>query len=202
MKICVKCQTKHNKQGLYCSRKCANSRNWSEADKKKKSESAKKSIKVKEARKKITAESYEKMKLTKQKKYKKLIFSLSYDDLNYSQLRKRIYYEQDGKCNKCKLDKWMGNDIPLELEHKDGNNINNKRKNLEFICPNCHALTPTWRGRNYKKNEKVTDETLFIAIIENNFNFRQALLQVGLVAKGGNYNRCHKLKRDYDKLNK
>lgn len=46
MKICPKCQSDHTKTGTYCSRKCANSRNWSEADKTKKSESAKRSRKV------------------------------------------------------------------------------------------------------------------------------------------------------------
>ena len=30
---------------------------------------------------------------------------------------------------------------------------------------------------------------------------RQSLLEVGLVAKGGNYKRCHRLKKEYDELN-
>ena len=36
MKICPKCETNHNKFGIFCSRPCANSRHWSEEDKKKK----------------------------------------------------------------------------------------------------------------------------------------------------------------------
>lgn len=37
MKNCPKCNQPHEKPGTYCSRKCANSRTWSEEDKKKKS---------------------------------------------------------------------------------------------------------------------------------------------------------------------
>ena len=42
MKICPKCGTEHDKNGLYCSRSCANSRTWSDEDKLKKSVSGKK----------------------------------------------------------------------------------------------------------------------------------------------------------------
>ena len=42
MKPCPKCDTLHDKSGTFCSRSCANSRTWTEEDKKKKSESVKK----------------------------------------------------------------------------------------------------------------------------------------------------------------
>ncbi len=40
-KICPKCHNIHNNSGTFCSRKCANSRQWTNEDKKKKSESIK-----------------------------------------------------------------------------------------------------------------------------------------------------------------
>lgn len=46
MKNCPKCGNEHEKNGRFCSRSCANSRTWSDEDKKKKSNSAKKSTKV------------------------------------------------------------------------------------------------------------------------------------------------------------
>lgn len=52
------------------------------------------------------------------------------------------------KCNNCELTDWLGNPIPLELEHIDGNSSNNKLENLELLCPNCHSLTDTYRGKN------------------------------------------------------
>lgn len=222
-KICRKCGEDFKPQkGLinYCSLQCRNSRTWSIDDKKKKSDSAKKSNKVKLSLEKAhSIESTAKMIETKKKKReyinnifdkirvkrklsrKEKIISLDYSELSYERLRDRIFYEQNGKCNKCELDKWNGEDIPLELEHKDGDNKNNLRENLEGLCPNCHAQTDTWRGRNRKNNkDKVDDVELFNALIEYDWNMRQSLLSVGLAAKGGNYNRCHKLKREYGEI--
>ena len=45
---------------------------------------------------------------------------------------------------------------------------------------------------------RVNDETLFESLLLNMWNFRQSLISVGLAPKGGNYNRCHRLKRNYD----
>lgn len=56
------------------------------------------------------------------------------------------------QCNRCKLTEWLNNPIPLELEHKDGDHLNNNLDNLELLCPNCHTLTPTYRGKNISKN--------------------------------------------------
>lgn len=38
--------------------------------------------------------------------------------------------------------------VPLEIEHIDGNWRNCLESNLSVLCPNCHALTPTFRGMN------------------------------------------------------
>lgn len=54
-------------------------------------------------------------------------------------------------CWRCKNKEWNGLPIPLELEHKDGNGFNNTKENLEILCPNCHAQTPTYKGKNKGK---------------------------------------------------
>lgn len=44
------------------------------------------------------------------------------------------------KCNHCGLGKlWNNNPITLEINHIDGNWLNNLKENLEFVCPNCHS---------------------------------------------------------------
>lgn len=202
MNICKKCGKEFQPvKGLvnYCSLQCRNSRSWSNEDKRKKSISAKNSNKLKNQLESIrTDEIYEKISKTKKEKRKKQILESDYKDLSFESLRFRILYEQENKCNKCGLDKWLGQDIVLELEHKDGNNKNNNRDNLEMICPNCHSLTETWRGRNKReRRHRVPDKQLLESLLVNDWNMRQALLDVGLSAKGGNYNRCHKLKKEY-----
>lgn len=36
----------------------------------------------------------------------------------------------------------------IEIEHKDGNYLNNRPENLMLICPNCHSQTLTYKGKN------------------------------------------------------
>ena len=53
------------------------------------------------------------------------------------------------KCQNCGNDgNWMQGVVKLQLHHKDGNNHNNQLSNLEYLCPNCHALTDTFAGKN------------------------------------------------------
>jgi len=54
------------------------------------------------------------------------------------------------KCEKCHLEKWLEDIIPLELHHIDGNSENNNLSNLQILCPNCHAQTDNYRGKNKK----------------------------------------------------
>jgi 5-methylcytosine-specific restriction endonuclease McrA len=38
--------------------------------------------------------------------------------------------------------------VPLELDHVNGDRADNRLENLRLVCPNCHAQTDTYRGRN------------------------------------------------------
>jgi hypothetical protein len=104
-----------------------------------------------------------------------------------------LIQERGHRCEDCGLTEWKSTSIPLELEHVDGNNRNNTKDNLKLLCCNCHALTPTWRGRNINSGKvKVSDQMLLTAYAKCS-NIRQALIEVGLAAKGGNYSRMKKL---------
>ena len=65
-------------------------------------------------------------------------------------LKNRLLKEKvfDYACSNCKLSEWRDVPIPLELDHINGDNKNNKLTNLRLLCPNCHALTPTYRSKN------------------------------------------------------
>ena len=120
---------------------------------------------------------------------------LPFDSLPPKRQRMRIFDEQAHACRRCKNKKWQDELIPLEIEHIDGNNQNNDRENLELLCPNCHALTETWRGRNKRKDgiRKRTTDAEFLVALESHSTVRQALLSLGLTPKGGNYFRAHRL---------
>ncbi len=55
---------------------------------------------------------------------------------------------RERKCEVCGITEWMSKPAPLELDHKDGDSANNELDNLRLICPNCHAQTENYKGRN------------------------------------------------------
>jgi hypothetical protein len=67
-----------------------------------------------------------------------------------NKLRMRLFDEGifEKKCQGCGNIEWSGNPIPLELEHVNGISNDHRIENLKVLCPNCHALTPTYRGKN------------------------------------------------------
>jgi hypothetical protein len=55
---------------------------------------------------------------------------------------------------------WNGKPLNLQLEHKNGNNIDNRLENLEFLCPNCHTQTDTYGSKNTQRkifNSRIKD---------------------------------------------
>lgn len=51
-------------------------------------------------------------------------------------------------CEICRFTKWNEEDIPLILDHIDGNHENNQFSNLRLVCGNCDMQLPTYKNRN------------------------------------------------------
>ncbi len=68
-------------------------------------------------------------------------------------LKKRLFLS-GLKERKCELCGWceVSKDgrVPIELDHINGDHSDNRIENLRILCPNCHSLQPTHRGRNKK----------------------------------------------------
>jgi len=55
------------------------------------------------------------------------------------------------KCNRCGIDSWLGEELVIQLHHKNGNRHDHRIENLELLCPNCHSLTDTYKGKNERR---------------------------------------------------
>ena len=71
-------------------------------------------------------------------------------------LRRYLVSKLGERCSKCGWDARhpRTNRVPVEVEHIDGNWENNRPENLTLLCPNCHALTSTFRGLNRGKGRQ------------------------------------------------
>lgn len=67
------------------------------------------------------------------------------------QLKNRLFKEKIKgiKCEECGWAK-CSNDgrIPVELDHINGDRHDNRIENIRILCPDCHSLKPTHRGKN------------------------------------------------------
>ena len=117
------------------------------------------------------------------------LLSADVSTLKYERLRERLLYDYDFTCQSCGLKEWLGKPISLEVEHKDGNHHNNEYSNLTVLCPNCHAQTKTYRGRNKRGSKKFPTDEELLELSKRFDSIRQILLHCGMAGCGSNYQR-------------
>ena len=155
MRSCQKCGELFTPQkGLlnYCSLQCRNSRTFTKEAK------LKKSIKSKKAwddgRMDVNDYSVINNDPTKIEKSKETWINKYLKEReegtlhSWDTIRKYHFIQKNYTCEVCGTHEWNGETTPLELHHIDGDLTNNTDENLQVVCPNCHAQTPNYRGRN------------------------------------------------------
>lgn len=70
-------------------------------------------------------------------------------------LKERLIAEglKEYKCERCgNCGVWMGEKMTLEMHHINGDHFDNRLENLQILCPNCHSITDSYRGKRRKYN--------------------------------------------------
>lgn len=84
-------------------------------------------------------------------------------------VKKYLIDVRGDKCEQCffsGINSNSGRSI-IQLDHIDGNCLNNNLSNLRLLCPNCHAMTPTYgalnrgSGRSHRRKSQLAEQTGF-----------------------------------------
>ena len=77
------------------------------------------------------------------------------------------------ECESCHTTTWLNGDVPLELHHINGDRYDNRLKNLQLLCPNCHALTDNHAGKAHKALKKrLSSKKVSVSVSDNPNNNR------------------------------
>lgn len=158
------------KDKYFCSRSCANSRDFSYRkkikDKKTKSRKENRIKKIKEIKYNKCLECGNKAKRTfcssecsiiyhKKERIKKVIENNGFGDIISFAGSRWILKELKGDCcSICGIKYWNNKELVLIVDHIDGNSSNNSLDNLRLVCPNCDSQLPTYKAKNKGKGRR------------------------------------------------
>jgi transposase-like protein len=71
-------------------------------------------------------------------------------EVNRTHLKARLVAAglKENRCERCGISDWLDGTLSMALHHVNGDGRDNRLENLRMLCPNCHAQTPNFSGRN------------------------------------------------------
>jgi len=76
------------------------------------------------------------------------------ESVNRRYAKKYLIEKRGHKCSICNNTDWLGEPIPLVIDHIDGNSENNELSNFRLVCGNCNMKLPTFAGKNRGNGRK------------------------------------------------
>ena len=125
---------------------------------------------------------------------------MTFDEYPMSSKRKTVLKEQNFKCLECGIGNiYNGKTLKLELDHINGDNKNNSRNNLRFLCPNCHSQTDTYKGKNNKNIglQTYSDQDIITAL-QSSISIYSAIRMLGMSSHGNHYKRIRNIIEKYN----
>ncbi len=55
------------------------------------------------------------------------------------------------ECSTCGVNEWNGKSLTLHVDHINGSNMDCRKDNLRFLCPNCHSQTDNFGIKNMNR---------------------------------------------------
>lgn len=73
-----------------------------------------------------------------------------------ARIRNFFIWKFGAACSECN---WIGKNPfsghwVIELDHISGDRSDSYPKNFRLLCPNCHAMTATYKGLNHKASKE------------------------------------------------
>lgn len=115
---------------------------------------------------------------------------------NQQDIKNKLFQQRGYKCEKCGISQWQGQKITLQLHHKNGIHTDNRKDNLILLCPNCHAQTDNYAGKQ-SKTDKISQE-LFVEALTYSNSICDACRKLEITPNQSNYRKARELIEKYN----